>query len=167
MATEFKIVGVDKISGTAAQFKAAKAKFHDVLLREAMGFANDAVTRIKRDYLSGPRPDKLGVGTGNLRSKIRYEIGESGNIVAVTVGTDVPYAAAHEFGRAPYTIVPKKANILSFLIGGKRVFARKVDHPGLRPRPFLEPGFKDALPDFKDNLESGLKAIASGEDDGK
>lgn len=77
----------------------------------------------RKDYLRGPRPNRLGVVTNRLRDSIG--IGTDGiiNIVKTpdgakgTVGTTVEYASKHEFGY------------------------------GVRPRPFLAP----ALEDFKKN----------------
>lgn len=75
----------------------------------------------RKNYLSGPRPQKLGVKTGRLRNSIG--IGTDGIInivkkqegVKATIGTKVKYAPKHEFGY------------------------------GIKPRPFLKP----ALDDFK------------------
>jgi phage virion morphogenesis protein len=48
-------------------------------------------------------------------------------------GTNIPYAAHHQFGTKPYTITPKSKKALAF--GG--VVVKKVNHPGLPARPFL------------------------------
>jgi len=50
---------------------------------------------------------------------------------SVRVGSNKVYAAAHQFGA---TIVPKTAKSLSFMLGGKRVHAKKVTLPA---RPYL------------------------------
>lgn len=42
----------------------------------------------------------------------------------------------HE-GTRPHVIRPRRANALVFDIDGRTVFARRVRHPGTRPRPFL------------------------------
>jgi phage gpG-like protein len=51
----------------------------------------------KEDYLSGPRPKRLGVVTHRLRSSISQSEFEPPGYIEF--GTDVEYAAAHEFGR--------------------------------------------------------------------
>lgn len=72
--------------------------------------------------------------TGNLARSIHLEVTESTKTRAVvTVGTDVEYAAAQEFGAV---ITPKSAKALHFQVGGKDVFAQVVHlpaHPYLRP----------------------------------
>ena len=67
-----------------------------------------------------------------------------------------PYAASLEFGARPHVIVPKKAKVLAW--GGERRlsgrlrsgsapdhFAKRVNHPGNKPFPYLVPGAKKAL----------------------
>lgn len=55
-------------------------------------------------------------------------------IVSVTVGTDLEYAAAHEFGAV---IRPRNARFLHFFVDGHEVFTKgPVEIPA---RPFLRP----------------------------
>lgn len=49
----------------------------------------------------------------------------------------VPYAAPVHEGARPHVIRPRFARALRFEINGQTVFARKVNHPGNRPNPFL------------------------------
>lgn len=49
------------------------------------------------------------------------------------VGTNVPYAAAMNNGSKPHEIKAKNKKALHF--GGR--FAKKVNHPGTPPRPFM------------------------------
>ena len=66
--------------------------------------------------------------TGRLRGSISPAADASG----VTVGTNINYAAVHQFGA---TIKPKKAGgRLVFPGAGKMIFARQVTIPA---RPFL------------------------------
>lgn len=66
--------------------------------------------------------------TGNLMNSITYAIVDDDT--GVQIGTNVKYAGTHQYGgkiKIPArTIVPKHAKVLSFMIGGKRVFATKV-----------------------------------------
>lgn len=63
-----------------------------------------------------------------------------------------------EFGTRPHVIVPRTKSVLSWTEGkrlsgrnrtgvaaGPRVFARRVNHPGTKPQPFLVPGAADAV----------------------
>jgi hypothetical protein len=48
------------------------------------------------------------------------------------------YAAAVHEGTRPHVIRPRRAGgVLAFDMGGRTVFARSVNHPGTRARPFL------------------------------
>jgi phage gpG-like protein len=50
-------------------------------------------------HLSGPRPDELGVVTNRLRLSLNASPAvASGNTVTSAIGTNVKYAAVHEFG---------------------------------------------------------------------
>lgn len=59
----------------------------------------------------------------------------------VSVGSHLPYAAIHQLGgkTKPHVIRPKNKKALSFSIGGKKVFAASVKHPGSKvpARPFF------------------------------
>ena len=87
--------------------------------------------------LAGPRPTYLGVITGNLSSSIA--VGRTEKITGgyeVKIGTNVVYAAIHEFGfKGPI-------DIKSFIRGTSRVSAhtRKMNMPA---RPFMRPGLED------------------------
>jgi hypothetical protein len=48
------------------------------------------------------------------------------------IGTNVDYAEQIEIGMAPTVIRPKNAKALKFTIGGKTIFAKKVNHPGFK-----------------------------------
>ena len=51
-----------------------------------------------RKYLSGPRPQKLGVVTRRLRDSITARVVRSEESVRGQLGTNVPYAGYHELG---------------------------------------------------------------------
>lgn len=95
--------------------------------------------------------------TGNLGRTIR--IGAlTDSYVEVTAGgtREVGYAAAVEFGSKPHPIFPKRRKALAWgggrTLGGRlragarpEFFAKRVDHPGTRARPYLTPGLERAL----------------------
>lgn len=97
--------------------------------------------------------------TGNLARTIRVaevDVAEQ-RVRVVAGGTDaVGYAADVENGTRPHVIVPRRRRALAW--GGARRlsgslrrgasptnFARRVNHPGTRPRPYLRPGAEQAL----------------------
>jgi phage gpG-like protein len=58
----------------------------------------------------------------------------SANVSAsVAVAGDIKYAAIHEFGGVipPHQIVPDKAKALAFAVGGKQMFAARVNLPAI------------------------------------
>lgn len=72
--------------------------------------------------------------TGNLRDHIRQV-----NLPRqVSVG---PYGVSYNQyvveGTSPHVIKPKKGKYLVFYINGRKVVARKVNHPGTKPNPYM------------------------------
>ena len=74
----------------------------------------------------------------------------------VEVGTNVIYAKFLQKGTKPYTISTKKKYGLS---DGTNFFGKKVQHPGIAARPFLEAGMKgiDIDKRIKEAYERTLK----------
>ena len=64
--------------------------------RRILGLLSEAVVTKTPDYLRGPRPELLGVVTGKLMQSITYKVYSDYAIV----GTNLPYAAIHEYGGA-------------------------------------------------------------------
>lgn len=97
--------------------------------------------------------------TGNLARTIRVESVDlhAQRVTVVAGGTQrIGYAAYVEFGTRPHEIVPVRRRALAWggdrrlsgsLRSGSRPthFARRVNHPGTRPQPFLERGSRLAL----------------------
>jgi hypothetical protein len=95
--------------------------------------------------------------TGNLGRTIRIGALTPTYVEVKAGGTSqVGYAAAVEFGSRAHVIVPRVASVLAW--GGPRTlggrlraggrptnFARRVNHPGSRARPYLIPGLEKAL----------------------
>jgi phage gpG-like protein len=79
--------------------------------------------------------------TGRLRMSIFPDIGEN----YASVGTNVTYARTQHAGGKTTTprivIAPKRGKVLSFMIGGRRVFAKYVIQPPrqvtIPARPFM------------------------------
>lgn len=88
----------------------------------------------------------LHVRSGHLRRSIgpptvqETTAGAEGEL-AVTA----KYAPFQEYGTRPHRIVARRGKALRFFVGGKAVFARSVNHPGLRPRPFFGPSWDEIM----------------------
>lgn len=84
------------------------------------------------------------VDTGRLRASIRADPPRLLTLrPSVTVGTDVEYASWVHDGTRPHVIRPRRAQVLRFQVGGRTVFARVVNHPGTRARPFLDRALRE------------------------
>lgn len=79
--------------------------------------------------------------TGRLRRSITHTVTRTAsgrNVVRVALSVTAPYAEPVIRGSRPHVIVPHRAKLLSWTgPGGRRVFARKVHHPGTRPNDFV------------------------------
>jgi hypothetical protein len=95
--------------------------------------------------------------TGNLARTIRVGTVTPTSAQVVAGGTaQVGYAAAVEYGSRPHVIVPVRRKALAWggprrlsgtlRAGGKpEFFAKRVNHPGTRAKPYLVPGARRAL----------------------
>jgi len=80
----------------------------------------------KMEYLSGPRPDKLGVVTGRLRNSIKNRVFVRGRHHVGELGTNVNYAKKHEEGI------------------------------GIKARPFLQPSLERQIEGIRNKLEGDI-----------
>ena len=81
--------------------------------------------------------------TGTLRRAIQRRV-ESAARGLIFIDDSANYGYWVEFGSNPHTIYPKRGKMLKFKVGGKDVFARKVNHPGSKPYPFMEPAYNES-----------------------
>lgn len=157
------IHGMDKLEKSGAGLKASRAVIRELLSKASTDFANRAVSTVKRDYLSGGA-NKLKVQTGRLRSSIRFLVAEREKEISIAFGSDVIYAAIHEFGgkTRAHRIEPRRKKFLHFFSGGQEIFSRGVNHPGSRipARPFLTPGVTDEEPRFRQDIANLLERAA-------
>lgn len=85
------------------------------------------------------------VDTGRLRASIRADPPRIFSLRgSVTVGSDVEYAGYVNDGTRPHVIRPRRTGgVLRFSVGGQVVYARVVNHPGTRARPFLDRALRE------------------------
>ena len=80
----------------------------------------------------------LNARTGALRDSVKLREDNQSSTSTVEIGADgsAPYDAIQEYGgkTAAHEIIADKAEVLAFMLSGKQVFARRVNHPD---RPFL------------------------------
>jgi len=104
----------------------------------------------------------LNMRSGALASSIIATVDESSADVAVRIGTsgDVKYAAIQEFGGTipPHEIVPDKAKALAFVLGGKQVFAARVNLPAVTmpERSYLRSSLAEMAGEIRDELSGAV-----------
>lgn len=84
-------------------------------------------TLVQREYLSGPRPGKLDVRTTRLRQSIAIDVRSNYRGVVGTIGSNVRYAAFHEFGFRGLQQVRAHSRAISQTFGGKDATASYQD----------------------------------------
>jgi HK97 gp10 family phage protein len=85
---------------------------------------------------------RVPVRSGNLRQSLGVQV-HSDKVIIGPNEKQAPYAGYVEFGTRPHEIRPRKqGGVLVFNIGGRKVFTRKVSHPGTKPQPYVAPAFK-------------------------
>lgn len=122
--------------------------------------------------------------TGRLKRSITRGIPfkVSPKIYGITVGTNVEYARAQEFGSGIHSedpayrnfirIIPKKARVLAFkwpnapagLTPGKDglFFFKAVNHPGVKAQPYLRPALLESKYIIKQLIYSSVKRALYG-----
>lgn len=102
------------------------SKMTNAVMKNAMEQSLTAVTNVAKQ--NAP------YRTGKLRRSIFNKMRD---VLNGQVSTATEYAAYVEYGTNPHTIVPRRAKVLAFKIGGSMVFAKKVQHPGFSGRFYM------------------------------
>ncbi len=115
---------------------------------------------VKEQKLSG---QVLNMQTGALQRSIDYQLQDDGDRIAGSVGTNLIYAAIHEYGGTTraHVIEARNAQALAFQMGGQDVFCKRVNHPGSRmpERSFL----RSALSENTGSIRAAIEqAVAEG-----
>lgn len=101
------------------------------------GILTRQVARLERRIVTNAA-QRAPVDTGNLRRMIAADpIVQTGFNVTGSVTSRANYSVFVHNGTDPHIIRPRNARALRFTSGGQVVFARYVNHPGTRARPFL------------------------------
>lgn len=94
------------------------------------------------------------VDTGNLEGSISSDVEGDGRTgtMSFEVGPTAAYGPHVEYGTEPHVILPKNGQFLVFMVNGKKVFVRKVNHPGTPAQPYMGPSFDRNLPPIIDAI---------------
>ena len=118
----------------ATTFKPDRAEIQKLLHgREGM-VAKDVEKRALRVLAGAIR--QVGKRTGKLSRSLHTEMTYR-PVTGAYIGSNVRYALMHHDGTKKHSIVAKPGRMLTFTANGKRVYARKVLHPGTRPNRYL------------------------------
>ena len=143
----------------AARFDSMAARIHRRLLDAITANAAALQAHVVQDALSGK---VLKARSGRLKDSIAVTVADTGDGIAAGIGSDAPYAAIQEFGgqTAPHVIAARNAAVLAFRLGGRTVFARRVQHPGSRipARPFLRAAMAEQADRIRDSLRAAVGA---------
>jgi hypothetical protein len=103
------------------------------------------------------------VKTGRLRRSIFEEvtINPAQALGRVYVSSDTPYARIQEYGGTtpPHDIYPTKASVLAFMVGGRKVFAKVVHHPGSKipAKMYVHGPFEEMKPEIVARIEGAVR----------
>jgi phage gpG-like protein len=150
-----KLVGAD---GYIARLNAMPAAVRQALIKKVTALSFKLESKIKAEKLSG---QVLHVKSGALRDSI-HALPVVASDTSVTGGAvqgsplTKAYAAIHEYGgkTAAHEIIATKAQALSFAMGGKQMFFKKVMHPGsvMPERSYM----RSSLAEMKEEIIEGM-----------
>ena len=149
-----------------ARLEASPLAVQAALRVKAADLALRLQAHVRDDKLSG---QVLQARSGALKASIAAAIDLDGAVIRARVFSldDVKYAAIQEFGgqTSPHDITPDKAKALAFMIGGRRVFANRVHHPGshIPARSYLRSSLDDMAAQICDELRQTAVAAAAGD----
>lgn len=161
------IDGLQKLEDAGLVSAISAKAFKEQLYDAAVEFGMDSEGRSKRDFLSGPRPEKLGVVSGRLRSSVTNQVERKGNDIEISLGTNVKYARSWELGFEGVQQVRPHMRVVSKVFGQSvnatvsavTGHSRRVSRPA---KPFLRPSLEAALPDFEQKIQEAMVSINIG-----
>lgn len=153
-------ISLDDAAELSARLNALPDQMRAALAQKIDSLAQALYAQVVGVNLNGALVD---VRSGALRDSIQVETQSQDGTFGARIYSsgDVPYAAILEFGgkTAAHEILPDKAKALAFFMNGKRVFARRIQHPGssFASRSYLG----SALEEASDDISSSLTEIVA------
>lgn len=141
-----------------AKLKEVPQKVQKSLVARMTGITIDLQAYVKTDKLSG---QVLKRRTGTLSRNINQRVNESGNQIVGTVGTNVEYAAYHEYGYSGSETVKAHLRAIKQAFGRPieprtitvNSFTREVKYP---EHSFLRSALRDKTPDIQSRLSDAV-----------
>ena len=97
--------------------------------------------------------------TGELRASL---FSRQTSPYRMEIGATAPHAIPVHQGTRPHIILPVRASVLRFEIGGKVIFARKVRHPGTRPNPYVKRTVDRLVPFIREQFLKRMRTFIEG-----
>jgi phage gpG-like protein len=144
--------------GANAMLAGLPARLRNVLMENATQLAAELEARIQQKLGGEVLRSRSGALARSIGSTV--EVGADGVTVEIATGGDVKYAAIHEFGGTipPHEILPDKARALAFVLGGKQVFATRVNIPAVTmpERSYLRSSLAEMADQIREELSEAL-----------
>jgi phage gpG-like protein len=152
------------IEAAAAKHAGLKAAMHAELLATVQRETLALQRHVVEDKLSG---QVLNVRTGTLRRSITQEVKESPGVIVGSVGTNLGYGLAHEFGATiqhPGSVA-RRAKALHWVAAGQDVFAAwtRPHTIKLPERSFLRSALADRRDAFITAVKEAIRRVLSVE----
>ena len=126
-------------------------------MKEAAKKLKDEAVNYARTLASGPL---VNVRSGRYLKSLKGSVSSGQKTVTGKIYSRDPVAHLIESGatRKAREILPNTKQALSFMLGGRRVFARAVHHPGSKmpAKHLLQQTIDDMQPDIFKELEAAL-----------
>lgn len=146
--------GLDTLT---ARLKTLPDHFRQRMFASLLVEADKMVSYIKQYLLTG---QLLNVQSGKLRDSIAQQnIQNDASGVRFKVGTtgNLAYARPQNDGCGPYIIRAVNAKALAFEVAGVTVFAKYVNHPGLKGVHYMEAGLAHQKQEIIDAMSVAMK----------
>lgn len=139
MGIKATIIGKDE---WIARMQVRKNALPGALLDEMQTQMTQLADYVRGNKLSGQVLERR---SGRLSRSISGSASVNGDVIVGRVGSSgVPYANIWEnTGAKAHEVVPVNAKALRFMMGGRPVFAMRVQIPQQAPRPFLKPSMNE------------------------
>lgn len=111
--------------------------------------------------------------TGRYADSIKVSNTEiNGNKISTNIYTDAKVISSKnktynlgyllEIGTSPHLILPVYAKKLHFLINGKDVYAKRVNHPGSKAQPHFQPSLNANKYKYKQKISETIRRTFNG-----
>jgi phage gpG-like protein len=149
-------------AGLRDSYSAALAGMPDRVRQALSDKANALAAALQEKVQQKLAGTVLNTKSGALAGSIVVTVDDASANVAARIATspDIKYAAIQEYGGTipPHEIVPDKAKALAFVVGGKQMFAARVQIPAvtLPERSYMRSSLAEMADEIKDGLSEAV-----------